>query len=217
MEGTAPKEEAGADAPAQEFSLVRWKGKIEVLAAQKDEIQIDDWTSHLNEILLMFKQLSSALYIAFKDVSTKAATIQSNKRFFNETLKEGDAAKSLQSFITKELELGVTKLNGKHNKKLVKDKISWQYTYTSTARTVTRNLWLLDFLYVLMSNLADDATATLPSAVKEAYSQGLGPHHPWILRKAAGVAMIAVMSRETFEKDTGATIEDYKVFKDCVA
>ena len=41
-------------------------------------------------------------------------------------------------------------------------------------------------------------------------------HHPWLLRKAASAAMIAVMSREKFEQDTGATIEDYKTMKDAV-
>ena len=112
--------------------------------------------------------------------------------------------------------MGVVNLNGKHNKKLIKDKNSWMYNYTSTARTVTRNLWLLDFLYILMGMVADDPKMALPTAVKEAYNKALGPHHPWIIRKAAGAAMIAVMSREKFEADTGCKQEDYNVFKESV-
>ena len=92
----------------------------------------------------------------------------------------------------------------------MKDKKSWQYTYASTGRTVVRNLWLLDFLHILMQRVGNDATVTLPAATREAYDKGLGPHHAWILRKAAGAAMMAVMSREKFEQTTGATIEDYK-------
>ncbi len=84
----------------------------------------------------------------------------------NETIKDHDAIKSLQAFCLKELEMGVSELNGENNSKHVKDKHTWEYKYTSTARTVTRNLWLMDFIYHLMDNLTKDATTELNTAVK---------------------------------------------------
>lgn len=81
---------------------------------------------------------------------------------------------------------GVDKLNGENNAKLLKSEklpsSDYRHHYTSTARTVLRNMWLLDFLHHLMAKLYDDRSAKLSSCAKHAYSEGLGPHHPWVVR-----------------------------------
>ena len=109
-------------------------------------------------------------------------------------------------------------LNGENNsKKLDKSKkTSWEYKYTSTARTVLRNLWLMDFLHILMKNLHEDQSTSLGNCAKDAYSKGLGPHHPWVVRQAAKVAMLACPSRETFIQGTGGNYDDILFVKETV-
>ena len=75
-------------------------------------------------------------------------------------------------------------------------KDSWEYKYVSTARTGLRNLWLLDFLSIFMKNLYEDKTTSLGHCAKDAYSKGLGPHHPWAVRQGAKLAMMACPSRD---------------------
>jgi hypothetical protein len=108
-------------------------------------------------------------------------------------------------------------LNGENNsKKLDKSKkTSWEYKYTSTSRTVLRNLWLMDFVYHLMKNLHEDKSTSLSHCAKDAYGKGLGPHHPWVVRQAAKVAMLACPSRDTFIAGTGGTYDDILFVMEC--
>ena len=86
---------------------------------------------------------------------------------------------------------GVEKLNGENNSKINKEmhkgdkklaKDDYRHHFTSTARTVLRNLWLLDFLHSFMDMIHDQRDAKLSACAKHAYSEGLGPHHPWVVR-----------------------------------
>jgi hypothetical protein len=52
----------------------------------------------------------------------------------------------------------------------------------STARTVLRNLWLLDFLEIFMGELSKNCNATLKEISKEAYWKGIACHHSWIVK-----------------------------------
>lgn len=107
--------------------------------------------------------------------------------------------------IEREMALGVHEFNGENNTKLKKlMKGSWECTYTSTTRTVLRNLWLMDFLETLMYELAKDRNASLSHCARAAYDKGLGPNHPWVIRQTAKVAMLAVPSREKFLNNIGA-------------
>lgn len=106
----------------------------------------------------------------------------------------------MQEVIERELEIGVEKLNGENNHDLLKKdkKGSWEWKYCSTVRTVLRNMWLLDFIYYLMYKLLHNREASLSNCAKEAYSKGLGPHHPWAIRQLAKIAMLAVPNRDNF-------------------
>lgn len=116
------------------------------------------------------------------DITSKAAIIAQNKAFYAE--KYGEKHESIQEMIEKEMSLGVESLNGENNHKLLKKdkKDQWEWTYTSTGRTVLRNLWLLDFLSTLMTLLHSKREMTFSGCAKEAYNVGLGPHHPWAIR-----------------------------------
>jgi len=68
----------------------------------------------------------------------------------------------------------------KGDNKLAKD--DYRHHFTSTTRTVLRNLWLLDFLRTFIGMLYSQRDAKLSACAKQAYSEGLGPHHPWVVR-----------------------------------
>lgn len=150
------------------------------------------------------------------DVTSKAAIIKDNKEFYAK--EQGMVGASLQDIILHEINTNVHILNGENNsKKLDKSKkTSWEYKYTSTSRTVLRNLWLMDFVFHLMKNLHDDKSTSLGHCAKDAYGKGLGPHHPWVVRQAAKVAMLACPARETFMTNTGGTYEDLLFVKESV-
>ena len=96
----------------------------------------------------------------------------------------------------KEIDLKITELNAEKPVKGRKFGHEWEAKYTSTARTVLRNMWLLDFVSLLFDNLNKDRTSKLSDVAKDAYSKTLGNHHPWIVRQAAKVAMLGVPSRD---------------------
>ena len=62
-------------------------------------------------------------------------------------------------------------LNGKTNAKVLKkDKAgSWEYTYASTARTVFRTLWLIDFLHIFFSLIVTKPDQAFSANAREAY------------------------------------------------
>lgn len=126
----------------------------------------------------------------------------------------------MQDLIEKDVEKGIEKLNGEDNAKFLKGmnlpKDDYRYKYTSTARTVLRNMWLLDFLHHFMEKLYNERDAKLSAVAKNAYNKGLGPHHPWVIRQGAKVAMLAVPSRESFFNETKASYEQIYEFKTCL-
>ena len=85
-----------------------------------------------------------------------------------------------------EIDLGenLIKCNGEDNKKVLKKdkKGTWMWKYTSTTRTVLRNLWLCDYIECLMQMFYNDDKITVKKAAKTAYKKTLGTHHPWPLK-----------------------------------
>lgn len=63
-------------------------------------------------------------------------------------------------------------------------------------------MWLLDFISTFFTLAEKDRTVHLSHCAKEAYSQSLGPHHPWVVRQAAKVAMYACPGREVLMEST---------------
>ena len=97
--------------------------------------------------------------------------------------------------IDDELQRSVARLNGDNNKKELGKlsneiaKEAWMQTYNSTARNLVRMWWLTKFLTKLLDNLINQADMTLVNACRDAYQVGFSEHHPWIVRKGAGMAM----------------------------
>ena len=113
---------------------------------------------------------------------------------------------SLQEFVQKEAELGVQELNGSNNKGLIKKMKKeqaqpWMTNYTSTSRHLWRGCWFFNFLTEIFKNLNLDRKSKLSKIASDAYNKSLGPNHPWVLRKVASAAMVAVNYREVFVKN----------------
>ena len=67
-----------------------------------------------------------------------------------------------------------------------------------------------------MGRINEDRDSKLSTLVREAYNKGLGPHHPWIVRQGANLAMMAVPSRESFLAEIKAEYSQIKEFAENV-
>ena len=111
-----------------------------------------------------------------------------------------------------ENDLGVVMLNGyigNNNQKLLpkSKKGTWEWTYCSSGRHLVRMHWMTIFVYSIFDILMTDEQASLVSACKDSYERAFGAHHPWIVRKAAGLGMRAAPSKETLK--TAMKIKDF--------
>ena len=57
--------------------------------------------------------------------------------------------------------------------------------------------WLLEFFTNLLGVLTTDPNAELPKIVRDSYDKSFGPHHPWIVRKGAQLAMKSCPYKES--------------------
>ena len=183
----------------EEFDQARWISQLTYLADNHDKCDIEVFCYFFMELCNLFKLMSKAMSLAFQDIMTKAKNILANKEFHSKQ-GQADACKSLQDFIKMEIGMNVHILNGKDNKKKVTDKKSWQYEYASTARTALRDMWMLDYLFVMLGDLVKFPEKKMKDISKNAYDVALGPHHPLLIRKTASVAVAAVPSKEDFLK-----------------
>jgi hypothetical protein len=64
--------------------------------------------------------------------------------------------------------------------------------YESTARTVLRLMWFLDFVYFMMNGLIEDKNKSLSSICQNAYNKSLYDNHPAhiVLAFKAGILLI---------------------------
>ena len=72
------------------------------------------------------------------------------------------------------------------------------WTYQSTSRTLFRGCWFFDFLEHCFNGIYNDRTSKMSKIAVDAYNHGLAPHHGWMLKKVATVAMQAIKDRKKF-------------------
>ena len=56
--------------------------------------------------------------------------------------------------------------------------------------------WFTEFMCMLMINLRTEPEKSFNELVKEAYGDKLGPHHSWMIRNGAKLAMSYPITRE---------------------
>ncbi len=71
-----------------------------------------------------------------------------------------------------------------------------------------RTLWFLDYLSLFIRLLSTQRDQAVSKCAKDAYSQTLGPRHPWVVRQAAKVGMYAAPNRETLMESSRMHYED---------
>ena len=98
--------------------------------------------------------------------------------------------------------MGVIRCAGDNNaKELPKSKKgSWEWTYTSVGRHLVRMWWLTGFMSHLFNTLVHKQEVELAKATRDAYDSAFAPHHPWIVRKGAGLATRAVPNKDVLAK-----------------
>ena len=65
--------------PVDKFDCDRWLKQLTLMAENPESIDIDLFCYFFQEICYMFKLMSKAMHLAFKDISTKALTIMANR------------------------------------------------------------------------------------------------------------------------------------------
>lgn len=58
----------------------------------------------------------------------------------------------------------------------------------------------MDYLAILLGDLSNFPDKSMKEISKNAYEVALGPHHPWLIRKTASIAVAAVPTKEDFLK-----------------
>ena len=70
--------------------------------------------------------------------------------------------------------------------------------YESTSRTLYRGCWFFDFLFKIFEQITQKRDDKMSKIAQAAYTFGLAPHHGFMLKKVAGVAMNAIKRRDKF-------------------
>lgn len=108
-------------------------------------------------------------------------------------------------YFIKKVFLDVAKYNGENCDHLKGTEMDVYTDYESTARTVLRLMWFLDYVAVLLEKLIIKPNDSLGSICAEAYSIALAPHHPFAVRFAARTGMLVVgryLSIQTFSRES---------------
>jgi len=134
------------------------------------------------EFTKALKALSSALKLAFSDITEK---VDICRVIFKDFFPEFD---NIQALMLEEIELDLHKLNGDNNSDLGHKKKTKFYEYQSMTRTVLRILRFLKYVWQMFRYIQTTQDKLCDIMVKT-YDVVLAPHHGWILRKSAQLAL----------------------------
>lgn len=159
------------------------------------------------EITKAFSALSSALSVGFSDITSKVNVWRNNiKNYYKNS-------NTIQDVIVAEMNKNLEKLNGDNNSKLGHKKKTEFYEYVSCSRTIVRLQWFLDFFNNIIIIALENEKKGFNDCIRDSYDKVLAPHHPWLVRKGAGVgismapskkekAMKSILGEEKWDDDT---------------
>eukprot|EP00741_Cyanophora_paradoxa_P016126 tig00000042_g15567.t1 len=170
----------GDDAPFSTKALV---AKMRAAQPRGDEVPLVEFVAAMREIGKVFDMLGSAFGFVKKDITEKTGAVW-------------DAySQNPGKFTTMQSMMNWEKANGR-----------WEGEFRSKKRNATRHSvrlrWLLEFMMIFCANLANPGMSS-NQCVGDAYKRALEPHHPWVIRKAVGLAVHAVPSKEALCKKMG--------------
>ncbi|XP_031832716.1 ceramide-1-phosphate transfer protein [Nomia melanderi] len=154
---------------------------------EDDDIDLKAYLDAYNELYKFFQLMGSVFGFVSSDLKQKIEIL------IELTSKDDQNYTTIKTMI----------LHEKENKLLDKG------DYTNGARTLLRLHRGLDFIREFLRQLGDlsdtDKTST---SCQDAYSKTLAKHHPWVIRKAAMVAMYTMPTRELlFKKVCGSEVQ----------
>jgi hypothetical protein len=155
---------------------------LELVNSDLDNLNPYAYLQAIFEFTKAMSKLGSALSTAFSDVTEKVDIWRNLYKVYYPELT------TMQSVMNKEIELKLTELNGENNSSKGHKKKTPYETYTSGTRTLVRNAWFLHFLHTMFKRLST-TDESFSKIVKTAYDEALAPHHSWLLRKGAGIAL----------------------------
>ncbi|XP_067303288.1 ceramide-1-phosphate transfer protein [Pseudorasbora parva] len=167
---------------ADTFSLQRVLETFRSSLSENKEVYIKHYIEGWKELVSFMNSLGSVFSFISKDVICK---IQIMENFL--LGENGSHYVTIQSMVKYELENELVDLTkrGSHPE--------------SGCRTLLRLhralRWLELFLERLRTSAVDSKTSVMCS---DAYNESLSQHHPWLIRKAVGVAFCALPGRDTF-------------------
>mmetsp|Transcript_10054 Transcript_10054/g.19817 ORF Transcript_10054/g.19817 Transcript_10054/m.19817 type:complete len:207 (+) Transcript_10054:19-639(+) len=149
---------------------------LQAAAANLEEIPYSPFCNALSEFANTFNFLGAALSFAASDIIEKADIIRKN-------FARRPDIPGLQTYVLTEVSEGTERKKSKN---------------PSTARTLLRMMWFLDFLVSFSKMFANQPTRKLSELVREAYDDALAPHHPWAVRTASRLGIRTVPNRQNF-------------------
>ncbi|XP_077977329.1 ceramide-1-phosphate transfer protein-like [Glandiceps talaboti] len=147
---------------------------------EKDVVMLDHYNVAFSEIARFFEVLGPLFGFVASDVRDKVGILEKHKK-----TRFGEHFETVQSIVTYEIRENLTK---KKSEGLL-----------SGSRTILRLHRALEFITELLRKVeySDDSSA-VSTLAGEAYNGSLAKFHPWLIRKAAGLAMYSLPSRKKF-------------------
>jgi len=164
------------------YNYNRLIGYFTAVTEDLDRIKPFELLAGIYEFTKAFGELSTALSMGFSDITSK---VEIWRNLFKDFYRD---QKDIQTVMITEVMLGIHELNGENNSSLGHKKNSPYYSYTSGSRTLLRLSWFLNFLYIIFKNMLE-TDEPFNNCVTNAYDSVLSPHHPWLVRKGAGLAL----------------------------
>jgi hypothetical protein len=159
----------------------------------------------------MLKTLGKLVEIGFSDVSTKAKILRENKAKLE---AKGEDVSTIEKLLEKEVDLGLSKVNGSNNGKFKFPKTSEWHKHTGSCRTTERILRFLLFVETIMLNMYKNREESLTICIKNAYDKELAAHHNFFLRGAVKGIVYLLPDRDSFlnglTKNSGPLSEETK-------
>lgn len=166
----------------QKFSLREVLDTFQSCLTENKEVKIDQYVAGWRGLVRFMNSLGSVFSFISKDAVSKIQIMVNHRNGEN-----GAQYTTIQSMVKYELDNGLVDLTKRG---------SFPESGCRTLLRLHRALrWLELFLERLRTSAEDSKTSVMCS---EAYNESLAQFHPWIIRKASGVAFCALPGRPTF-------------------
>ena len=156
--------------------------KLKVAAENPEKLNPFYTLSAIYDFTKFFSQISSALSMGFSDITKKANQMRRKFELYTD-------ATDIQDLLSKEIELGINRLNGNNNSSLGHSEGKYAH-YTSACRIFLRLLWFMEYLLDIFENaIKSEPDAAVKKILGDSYNKVLGPRHTFLVRNAVRIAL----------------------------